>query len=268
MFASQRRNEIYQLAQDRQFISVAELSSIYQVSEVTIRSDLKLLEQQGKITKNYGGAAIVRDDVQPLSATSQLLSDRKAAIAHLAAELIEEGDSLFLDASSTTILLADYIAKMNNVTVITNSIPIFDKLKEYRNGTVIGLSGTLNPYTQSFVGPFAEEMVAKIRVSKAFIAPKGILPEGLRDNNVQEAAIRNRMIASADKVIVLADHSKFNNENVVFSISSFDNVRCVVTDQPLKEPFVSLFQQKAIDVRAADPDSKIVTTKPRAEGDR
>ncbi|SFA76907.1 transcriptional regulator, DeoR family [Cohnella sp. OV330] len=252
MFASQRRDEIYKLAQDRQFISVAELSGIFQVSDVTIRSDLKLLEQQGKITKNYGGASILREDVQPLSTTSQLLSDIKAAIAHEASALIEEGDSVFLDSSSTTILLADAIAKMSNVTVITNSIPIFDKLKEYRNGTVIGISGTLNPYTQSFVGPFAEEMVSKLRVSKAFIAPKGILPEGLRDNIVQEAAIRDKMIASADKVVVLADHSKFNNENVVFSISSFDKVQHVVTDQALKEPFSSLFQQKGIEIRVAN----------------
>ncbi|MDG0792372.1 DeoR/GlpR family DNA-binding transcription regulator [Cohnella ginsengisoli] len=252
MFASQRRDEIYKLAQDRQFISVAELSRMFQVSEVTIRSDLKLLEQQGKITKNYGGASIFREDVQPLSTTSRLLSDIKAAIAHEASALIEEGDSLFLDSSSTTILLADAIAKMSHVTVITNSIPIFDKLKEYRNGTVIGISGTLNPYTQSFVGPFAEEMVSKLRVSKAFIAPKGILPEGLRDNIVQEAAIRHKMIASADKVVVLADHSKFNNENVVFSISSFDKVQHVVTNQALTAPFNSLFQQKGIDIRVAN----------------
>ncbi|WP_158602153.1 DeoR/GlpR family DNA-binding transcription regulator [Cohnella endophytica] len=252
MYASQRRNEIYKLAQERQFISVAELSAIYKVSEVTIRSDLKLLERQGKLQKNYGGAAINKDVLQPLSHNVHLLSDAKASIAHKAADLIEEGDSLFLDASSTTILLADYIAKMNNITVITNSIPIFDKLKEYHNGTLISISGTLNPYSQSFVGPFAEEMISKIRVSKAFIAPKGILPEGLRDNIVQEAAIRKKMIESAEKVIVLADHSKFNNEDFVFSISNFDKVHRLVTDQTPKEPFFNLFLQKGIEVWIAD----------------
>ncbi|MDG0810450.1 DeoR/GlpR family DNA-binding transcription regulator [Cohnella rhizosphaerae] len=252
MFASQRREEIYKLARDRQFISVAELSGIFQVSDVTIRSDLKLLEQQGKITKNYGGASIISEDVQPLSTTSQLLSGIKAAIAREAAALIEEGDSVFLDSSSTTILLADAIVGMSDVTVITNSIPIFDKLKEYRSGTMIGIAGTLSPYTQSFVGPFAEEMIAKLRVSKAFIAPKGLLPEGLRDTSVQEAAIRSKMMASADKVIVLADHSKFNNENVVFSICGFDKVRHVVTDQAPKAPFDSVLQQKGIEIRVAN----------------
>jgi DeoR/GlpR family transcriptional regulator of sugar metabolism len=252
MYASQRRKEILKMTQERNYISVADLHKLFDVSEVTIRSDLRTLESEGKIERNYGGATIKDIKIPPFSEVTMLLNDAKKSIARTAAGLIQNGDSLFLDASTTTLLLSAHVAEMDNVTVISNSIPIFNQLKEYSRGTLIGIPGELNPITQSFVGPIAEQMIDHLRVSKAFIAPKGILPEGLRDHIMLEAAIRKKMIESADEVIVLADHSKFTTQQTIFSIASFDLVSTVITDHDPDPVFQELFQKKGIKLLVAE----------------
>ncbi|QGQ97521.1 DeoR/GlpR transcriptional regulator [Paenibacillus psychroresistens] len=252
MYASQRRKEILKITKERNYISVAELHKLFDVSEVTIRADLRNLETAGEIERNYGGATIKDIKIPPFSEVTMLLNDAKELIAQTAAGLIQNGDSLFLDASTTTLLLSAYVAEIDNLTVISNSIPIFHQLKEYNRGTLIGIPGALNPITQSFVGPIAEQMIENLRVRKAFIAPKGILPEGLRDHIMLEAAIRKKMIDSADEVIVLADHSKFTTKQTIFNIASFDVVTTVVTDRDPGSMFKELFQAKGIKLLIAE----------------
>jgi DeoR/GlpR family transcriptional regulator of sugar metabolism len=253
MYATQRRKEILKIIKESGFKPVSELSDVFNVSEVTIRSDLRFLHQEGKIERNYGGAVIKEDaDLIPFDLSIQLLSATKLAIARAAVQLINEGDSLFLDGSSTTLHLAVLARNIDKITVISNSIPIFDKFKEFTGGTLIGIPGSLNPMTQSFVGPYAEKMIGDLRASKAFITPKGILSEGLRDISMVEADIRKRMIDSAKEVIVLADHSKFNNHRTLFRIDSFDAVSTVVTDRTPDDAFKKLFEEKKIRVIIAE----------------
>jgi DeoR family fructose operon transcriptional repressor len=252
MYASQRRKEILKITKERNYIAVSELHKLFDVSEVTIRTDLRILETAGEIERTYGGATIKGIKIPPFSEVTMLLNDAKKSIARTAAGLIHNGDSLFLDASTTTLLLSGYVAEMDSVTVISNSIPIFHQLKEYSRGTLIGIPGALNPITQSFVGPIAEQMIDNLRVRKAFIAPKGILLDGLRDHIMLEAAIRKKMIDSADEVIVLADHSKFTTQQTIFSIASFDVVSTVVTDRNPEPMFQELFQAKGIKLLVAE----------------
>ena len=226
MYASQRREEIYELMLKKHFLSVAYLSNLYHVSEVTIRNDLRRLEQEGKVERNYGGARLKEWPDPPTFSESLILQyEAKQSIVEKAVQFIRPGDSIFLDASTTTLLLAQKVAQIEGITVVSNSIPVFEVLKEYQKGTLIGVPGTLNPATQSFVGPFAEQMLSNLRVNKAFITPKGILPEGLRDQIIIEATIRKKAIDIADEVIVLADHSKFATNDYLVSIDRFDGVR-------------------------------------------
>jgi DeoR/GlpR family transcriptional regulator of sugar metabolism len=191
-------------------------------------------------------------DAMPFSLSAQLLGETKATIALAAVQLIQAGDSLFLDGSSTTVLLAKLAHHIENITVISNSIPIFEEFKELTTGTLIGIPGILNPRTQTFVGPYAEKMISDLRASKAFISPKGLLSEGLRDISMVEADIRKSMMDSANEVIVLADYSKFNNHRTLFRIDSFDAVNTIITDQMPDEMFMKLFEEKNIRVIIAD----------------
>lgn len=257
MFAAQRRKEIMKLIRESGSAPVSELSRMFKVSEVTIRLDLKKLNNEGKIERNYGGALLVDDDTIPFSKAESLLIEAKATIATEAFKLIKQGDTMFLDASSTTIKLAKLISDVENITIISNSIQVYEQFKEYRGGTLVGIAGVLNPMTQSFVGSFAENMVSGLKANKAFISPKGILLEGLRDNNMAEAAIRRKMIESADEVIVLADSSKFNNSRVLFGIHDFESISTVITDNMPDESFIKFFEEKQIKLIVANEMVKL-----------
>ncbi|OZB92296.1 DeoR/GlpR family DNA-binding transcription regulator [Paenibacillus sp. XY044] len=257
MHAMQRRSEILKMIRENGFKRVSELRDIFQVSEVTIRSDLRTLEEEGKIERNYGGAMVKDEQESPtFSETSWLLSETKSAIAKAAVDLIQPGDSLFLDGSSTTVLLANLARHIENVTIISNSIPIFEQLKEITTATLIGIPGTLNPRTQTFVGPYAEKMINDLRATKTFISPKGVLLEGLRDITMVEADIRKRMMDSGSEVIVLADHSKFNNNRTLIRIDSFDGVNTIITDRRPDDSYMSIFEEKNIRVIIAEANDE------------
>lgn len=249
MFAAQRRKEIMKLIKESGSAPVSELSRMFNVSEVTIRLDLKKLNAEGKIERNYGGALLAEEDQEellPYSKTESLLTEAKETIAGEAFKLIGQGETMFLDGSSTTIKLAKLITGIEDITIISNSIQVYEQFKEYRGGTLVGIAGVLNPLTQSFVGSFAENMVNGLKANKAFISPKSIVLEGMRDNNMNEAAIRRKMIDSAEEVIVLADSSKFNNNRVLFGIHSLESISTVITDKTPDEAFVKFFEEKRI----------------------
>lgn len=260
LYAVQRRREILKIIQEKGFAPVSELSRLFGVSEVTIRTDLRFLKQEGKIERNYGGAGTVADDEYaesdgaPFSMVSKLLDENKTAIAKAAAGLISEGESIFLDASSTTCHLAVLLRMIHDITLISNSIPVFEQLKEYRYGTLIGVPGELNPVTQSFIGPYAENMIRSLKANKAFISPRAILPQGLRDASMAEASVKKMMMESADETIVLADHSKFGNRQALFGIGSFDRVAAIVTDKAPESEFAELFNKLGIRIIVAGED--------------
>jgi DeoR family transcriptional regulator, fructose operon transcriptional repressor len=246
MLATQRKKEIIRMIEEKGFVEVSEMSRLFEVSEVTIRSDLRELEQMGGIERKYGGAVLKEAETVPFPRSNQLLSDRKRSIAAAAASLVRDGDSIFLDSSSTTWYLAMQVRRMSNITVISNSIPVFEIFKDYAEGMLIGIPGILNPITQSFVGPIAEEMIGRLRSTKAFISPKGILPEGLRDNSMMEAAVRKAMIDASSETILLVDNSKFMNNRTLFGIDDFRSVSTVITDRLPPLEFLTLFDKRSI----------------------
>jgi DeoR/GlpR family transcriptional regulator of sugar metabolism len=261
MYAVQRRNKILKILQQKNFAQVSELSKIFGVSEVTIRNDLRKLKEEGLIERNYGGATLSRMKNIPLSnegptfsIASRLLSESKSSIARAAFGLVSQGDTLFLDASSTALHLAMILKSMPNISVISNSIPVFEQFKEYKDGILIGIPGILSLITQSFVGPQAEKTIRELRAHKAFITPKAIIHQGLRDNSIAEASIRKLMIDSSDEVIILADHSKFGNQRTLFGIDSLDSVDVIVTDKTPDSSFLELFEKKNIRLIIAEED--------------
>ncbi|WP_274363098.1 DeoR/GlpR family DNA-binding transcription regulator [Paenibacillus thermotolerans] len=246
MLAPQRKKEIIRMVEEQGFVEVSDLSKRFDVSEVTIRSDLRELEQTGKIERKYGGAVLKECDILPFPHSNQLLRERKSAIAAAAAALIQSGDSVFLDSSTTAWFLAMQMRKLQDITIISNSIPVFELFKEYTEGNLIAIPGVLNPTTQSFVGPIAEELIRRLHCSKAFISPKGILPQGLRENSIMEASVRKAMIDASSETILLADHSKFLNNRTLFGIDDFRSIRTVVTDQTPPREFLELFERRDI----------------------
>ncbi|MCQ6560618.1 DeoR/GlpR family DNA-binding transcription regulator [Paenibacillus mendelii] len=243
----QRRQEIFQFIFDKKTVKISELKEVFQVSEVTIRSDLDFLESEEKIERLHGGAAIIDKSPQVESVLpSTPLLDAKISITKRAAELIVPGDTIFLDSSATCIVLASHLNPELNITVITNSLPIINLLKQAPGIRLYAIPGLYNPSTNSFNGPLGETFISNLKTSKAFISPKGIIVEGLRDLTADEAAIRKAMINSTREPIIVVDHSKFNHSEILFQISDFSPISTVVTDKTPAPLFVDILQTRKI----------------------
>ena len=177
MFAEERIERIIRLLNENQKVVVKELSKRFEVTEDCIRKDLKILEKQGIIKRTYGGGVLRR----PTAPYNDILSrnninlDGKLKIAEKVFDLIKSRETIFLDISSTNILIADKIAKGNKkLTVITNMIDIIRAFSKCDHVEVIGTGGVFNKEVNGFVGSTAIESIERYKVNRAFIGSCGV----------------------------------------------------------------------------------------------
>ncbi|WP_223066700.1 DeoR/GlpR family DNA-binding transcription regulator [Paenibacillus caui] len=211
MFEEERKQSVLQYLQKNQRASVQELSEAFEVSESTIRRDLKELEEARLLKRTHGGAVNLQNaNFEPnVLVKEDYFREEKARIARKAAEMIEEGDTILLDSGTTTLHLARELRHMSNIKVITNSLIVLNELRECRNAEVSLSGGILRPETLAFVGPMTEASLEMIRVDKSFIAANGVdIRNGLTTPNLLEASTKRKMIEVAKEVILLADRSK------------------------------------------------------------
>jgi DeoR/GlpR family transcriptional regulator of sugar metabolism len=234
-----RLNQILKHLGDNGFVKVSELSELLGVSKVTVRADLVYLEQMKKCQRTRGGATLpegVNETPTPYNLRETLLTAEKRAIGQRAAQLVEDRETIILDASSTVSAMAIALRdrqELSRLTVITNSLCIMNELMRCRHIQLVCLGGTGLPESNCFVGPLAEQQLAGLRANKAFISPHGLtLEHGLGDWSLYEAGIRRIMRQVADKLYILADHSKFDIPSP-FTIAPVHPLTAFVTDQPL-----------------------------------
>ncbi len=232
-------------------MTVAELSKRFGVSPVTIRSDLEALERQGLIKRNYGGA--VAPQVHRFSPSFQeqtsIHRQEKLAIARRAAELVEAGDTVILDAGSTTLFLARELRE-RELTVVVNSVYALNALVGAPKIELIVVGGSLYEPALCMVGPLAEAFLEQIHVDKAFIGVNGVSEQGISVNNAAEAGVKRRMVRAADQVIVLADHSKLGLDSFV-SIAPLGQVDTLITDSKAPEEVLETIKEAGVEVLVA-----------------
>jgi DeoR/GlpR family transcriptional regulator of sugar metabolism len=158
---------------------------------------------------------------------------RKRGIAQIAAEQVQPGDVVLINGGQITVCLAQELAKKDNITVITNSIPVFDILRDSPGITLISTGGVLRHPSETLIGPTAEAALRELRADKLFLAVAGIsLGFGLSHTNPAEVAMKQAMIHAAREVILLADHTKFGQESVV-QVAPASAVNKLITDNAL-----------------------------------
>ena len=257
MLPEVRRDQILTLVQEKQSASVAELSHLLLVSEVTVRQDLRKLAGVGLITRTRGGARIT-DRGNPEStfyARDRLNADRKRKIGEMAASLVNPRDSIILDASTTALNVARALMKrqdLNDLTIITNGILTALELVKRPDITTILTGGIVREAAVSLIGTIVWDMLAKINVGKGFFGAKGISVElGLTDVNLQEVNVKKAMIERCQEVIVVADGSKFG-EIGLGSFAPIDSVKRIITDQSAPPGMVEAIRAQGIIVMFAD----------------
>lgn len=249
--AFDRRSSILNVVRDSKRVSTRRLSELFNVSEVTIRQDLALLEEQGWIARVHGGAeSTVRLQAEETLAEREILNlQQKQRIGKAAAELVRDGDTILLDSSSTAFQMTPYLAEKSGLKVITNQFHVARVLTPVPSLHVVLLGGTLRVESWSLVGPLAEDMLSKLHASTGFFGTAGItLSRGLTDADPAEAQIKQAMARIVDRVVVLADETKFTRQAMMQTIPLDRVSRIIATTQAPQEVCASL-QARGITVQ-------------------
>src|SRR6056297_1908693 len=176
MFAEERRKEIIILLKKEKRASVNELSKKFDVSRATIRRDLSELEKDGFIRRTHGGAILSGSSkLEPsFKEKEDKLAAEKRIIGETAAEIIKDGDTVFIDAGTTTRYIIDFLKNKNDITIVTHALHIINKVNEDNlNCELIVIGGNFKWSTEAMIGPLAEDYLKKLRVDKCFIGSNG-----------------------------------------------------------------------------------------------
>lgn len=234
MLAIARRNAILELLREQQSVNVTQLAASLGVATETIRRDLKELEAAGQLIRTHGGAYItdgVQNDIN-VSARSVIRKQEKKEIARKCAQLINTGDSIFLDASTTDWFIAQELLE-KHITVITNSLKVADILSASASIKLILAGGNYAPHTMSFSGEQTIEDLSRYYVDKTFLSCRTVHMEfGATDSNEGEALVRRTMLRRSHSTYLAVDHSKLDGVSFL-SICPLEDLAGLICDRPL-----------------------------------
>ena len=237
MLARQRQAAILDRVRAAGGVRVTELAAEFGVSDMTIRRDLETLHEQGLLAKVHGGATLAGPgsaEEPGFAAKSIRQQDEKRAIAERAACLVEPGMAIALSAGTTTAALATRLADVRGLTVVTNSIPVADALYQNpRADQTVVLTGGIRTPSDALTGPVAEAAIAALNVDLLFLGVHGMSPRtGFTTPNLLEAAVNRRLISSARRLVVLADHTKWETIGIA-TIAPLDDADVLISDGKL-----------------------------------
>jgi DeoR family transcriptional regulator of aga operon len=248
--AEARRQRLAALVAEEGFVRVADASEFFAVSDVTVRSDLALLERAGELRRVHGGAMPLAGQGResPVEATAERDAELKRAIGRRAAALVSSGSSILLDVGSTTLAVAHALVErleLTDLTVVTNGLSIALALEPaIPRFTVIVIGGTLRPLQHSLVNPLAAETLAGLHVDLAILGCNGVdvAPGGggrVTNLNLPEAEVKRAMLAASESRMLVADGSKVGQHHLGI-IGTLADFATVVTGGPgaaaLREP--------------------------------
>lgn len=258
--AEDRRKKIIEFLDDRGSVRVGELSTLFKVTEETIRRDLEKLEQGGYLTRTHGGAVKNAIDQQELAFFIRNMRnlEEKQQIGKKAAEFINSGEVIALDASTTALHVVRYLKESDkkDIVVITHALKVVISLADDTRFTIISTGGTLDHRTMSFVGPLAENTLAQYNIKKAFVSCKGLtMEEGITESTETQARIKEKILDVAKEVFLLADHDKFGTA----ALATVAPVTCVsklITDSGIPEAELAKLYSNGIEVVIAQNSSQ------------
>ena len=236
MHLNNRQQSILALLQRHNAISVADLSEQLYFSPSTVRRDLETLEKENLLRRTHGGAALVADKNAEIPLDVRTGDNRaaKEAIARAAAGFVTDGDSLFMDSSSTVLRMLPYLAGRKDLTVITNGLKTAGELARHHGIRTVCTGGVLRERSLSFIGHHARAVLSGYNVNKLFFSARAISPEkGVSDIDADEAELRRIMLRGAERAFVLMDASKLDTLSLCH-ICGIGEVDALVTDAPLR----------------------------------
>jgi DeoR/GlpR family transcriptional regulator of sugar metabolism len=234
----ERRQSLSELLRKQPGLRVPELAKVLEISEGTVRNDLNALEKLGRLTRVHGGAVLNEQPQFPSSSFNiryQNEAASKLSIARQAARLVNDGDSVFFDASTTVYYLARQLADRRRLRVVTNGIDVARLIAENPTNTVILLGGTIGSDGSSVTGLLSEQALNELHVQKAFISCSGFSVErGMTEVHLAGAHLKRKAIASARELFALVDSSKIGKEDLTPFVGA-EQLTHLYTDSCLSE---------------------------------
>ncbi len=249
MLALERRNLILEKLQEEKRVVVSELSQLYSVSEETIRRDLDKLEKEGLATKSYGGA-VINEDVGidlPFNVRKNQNVQGKQKMAEIAASMVNDGDHIFLDASTTAVFVAKALKEKERLTVVTNSMEILLELSDVSGWNIISTGGVMKEGYLAFLGARTEEVIRSYYVDKVIFSCKALNEDmGIMESKEAFGTTKKAMINSGKMRILVVDSTKF--DQTAFSVAGqLRDIETIITDKKPSEKWLDHFNRHKID---------------------
>lgn len=251
MFASERRNKVMQLLYDKKRITVKELAIQIGVSEATLRTDLSKMENQGLLARTHGGAVLREeaDNETSFSVREKKNKKEKTKIAEKAFELIEQKQSILLDASSTALELARFIKnKPIRLTVVTSGLQTALELKDNPDITVILIGGVVTNKSTSIEGTLGINILDHVNIDIMFTSANGFsIESGLTDFNLYEVELKKEIVKRSKEVIAIIDSSKIGTTSSGI-FAKLDEIDKLITDKPITEELSESLLDRNIEI--------------------
>lgn len=250
MFTKKRQQKILEMLADNASVRVSELSKSLGVSEATVRRDLDSLHEMGRIQRVHGGALPAEKAAPepPVVLRAHENSDEKRRIGKAAADLVKDGETVFLGTGTTILEVARNLANRRNLTIVTNSLSVINALAQAEGITLIATGGLYRPSELSFIGHITDLALNELRPQKVMMGIRAIsLIDGLTNDYLPEVSTDRVIIQSAPEVILVADHTKFGKVSTAF-VASLTSIHKIITDTATPSEIVEALKRLDVEV--------------------
>ena len=247
---AERHQYIIKKLQKEQYINVVDLCNELKVSSVTIRKDLKLLEDKNLLFKIHGGATLTNPYIvdRSVNEKEKLQSNEKRSIGQAAAELVMENDSIIIASGTSVLAFARCLPINMPLTVITSALNVALELAKHPNTEIMQLGGMIRKSSASVMGAYSEGILKDFFCNKLFLGVDGIdLEFGLTTTNMMEAQLNRQMISVSQKTILLTDSTKFGKRGFG-KVCSIDEIDHIITDSGISQHTINQLEGMGIEV--------------------
>lgn len=232
---------------------IDELTTQFRVSRMTVHRDLEELESQGKVRRVHGGVTVRSSNLveSTLQYRARLADREKDALAKAAAELVEPGQAIIIDDSTTAGRLTEHLQARSPLTVITNNLMVIDQLGSARDIDVVCLGGHLNPRFGAFYGYVCERAVASLRANTLFMSTSTVFGAAAYHQQEEVVKTKRALMAAADRRILMVDSTKFG-VSALIKLADLAEFDLVITDGGISPTSAESLRQRGVDLRIVE----------------
>jgi DeoR/GlpR family transcriptional regulator of sugar metabolism len=258
LLKEERQQLILETLRNNRQVTVAELSRRFDVSEVTVRRDLREMAEQGMVRRAHGGAVAATPAPPEPPVVQRMIQAEscKECIGRAAAALVSDGESVFIGSGSTATYVARYLTDHKDLTVVTNALTIAIELAAAEGVTVVVTGGMMRDSELSLIGHITEQSLREVRVDKVIMGMRAIsLEEGMTNDYLPEVMTDRTIIEMAPELILVADHTKFGKVASAY-VAPIERATALVTDAQTDREILHRLEEMGVQVIVADTSRK------------